>query len=149
MPGASAGRVGLVLRIHHAIADGMAAVAIAHRLFEGDELGCRGPTPPTHPPVRSPSSRPTARVERRGGADPRRVLGKLGFGLQRVLTTLVGRGIGPTILLGERSPRHGVAFVDADLAALEARVRALGATVNDALLAAVGRRVRGGAVGRG
>ncbi len=37
VPGASAGRVGLVLRIHHAIADGMAAVAIAQRLFERDE----------------------------------------------------------------------------------------------------------------
>ena len=37
MPGASAGRVGLVLRIHHAIADGMAAVAIAQQLFERDE----------------------------------------------------------------------------------------------------------------
>jgi WS/DGAT/MGAT family acyltransferase len=136
VPGASAGRVGLVLRIHHAIADGMAAVAIAHRLFERDDENAAG-TPP-HPPVMSPSSPPDGAGERRGRADPGRVLGRLGFGLQRVLTTLVGRGVRPTILLGERSPTHGVAFVDADLAALEARARALGATVNDALLAAVG-----------
>ncbi|WP_307042433.1 WS/DGAT domain-containing protein [Agromyces ramosus] len=41
------------------------------------------------------------------------------------------------MLLGERSARRGVAFVDVDLAALESRVRPLGATVNDALLASV------------
>ncbi|WP_243855082.1 WS/DGAT domain-containing protein [Diaminobutyricimonas sp. TR449] len=41
------------------------------------------------------------------------------------------------MLLGERSPRRGVAFLTADLAALETRARSLGATVNDALLAAV------------
>ena len=65
------------------------------------------------------------------------MVGRLGFGLRRILTTLVGRGIGPTLLLGERGPQRGVAFVDADLGALEAHVRPLGATVNDALLAAV------------
>jgi diacylglycerol O-acyltransferase / wax synthase len=125
VPGASAGRVGLVLRIHHAIADGTAAVAIAQRLFERDEPDGAAALPP-HPPATRPTS-----------SHPRNVLARLGFGLQRVLTTLVGRGIGPTVLLGERSPRHGVAFADADLSALEARVRPLGATVNDALLAAV------------
>jgi len=53
------------------------------------------------------------------------------------LTIRAGRGIGPTVLLGDRSPLRGVAFVDVDLEALEARVRPLGATVNDALLTAV------------
>ena len=51
--------------------------------------------------------------------------------------TLSGREVGPTVLLGERSPYRGVAFLDADLSAIEAHVRPLGATVNDALLAAV------------
>ena len=37
VPGASVDGVGVVLRIHHAIADGMAAVAIAQQLFDRDE----------------------------------------------------------------------------------------------------------------
>jgi len=136
VPGASVGRVGFVLRIHHALADGMAAVAIAQQLFERDERDAAA-APPPHSPVTSPPP-PGGSVEPQRRPDPWRAFGKLGFGLRRILTTLVGRGIGPTVLLGERSPQHGVAFVDADLAALEARVRPLGATVNDALLAAVG-----------
>ena len=51
--------------------------------------------------------------------------------------TLSGREVGSTVLLGERSPHRGVAFLAADLAALEAHARSSGATVNDALLAAV------------
>ena len=139
VPGASAVRVGLVLRIHHAIADGMSAVAIAQRLFERVEPDAAAAPPPHLPtPTPRPTSPPDGSGERERRPDLPHLLGRVGFGLQRVLTTLVGRGIGPTVLLGERSPRHGVAFVDADLAALEARVRPLGATVNDALLAAVG-----------
>ncbi|MDQ0894855.1 wax ester/triacylglycerol synthase domain-containing protein [Agromyces ramosus] len=39
VPGASPGQVGVVLRIHHAVADGMAAVAISQRLFDPSEPG--------------------------------------------------------------------------------------------------------------
>jgi diacylglycerol O-acyltransferase / wax synthase len=134
VPGVSAGQVGVVLRIHHAIADGMTAVAIAQQLFERDEADA-APATAAAGPVTSPTSSPD--VPARRAPDPLRVVGRVGFGLRRILTTLVGRGVGPTLLLGERGPQRGVAFVDADLGALEARVRPLGATVNDALLAAV------------
>lgn len=131
VPGASVGRVGVVLRIHHAIADGVAAVAIAQELFEREE-----PDVTDEPDAGAPPApRPAAVVPAR---HPPNLIGRLAFGLRRVLTTLVGRGVGPTVLLGERSSQHGVAFADADLVALEERVRPLGATVNDALLAAVG-----------
>ena len=50
--------------------------------------------------------------------------------------TLSGREVGSTVLLGERCPHRGVAFLGADLAALEAHARPLGATVNDVVLAA-------------
>ena len=135
VPGASAGRMGIVLRIHHAIADGMTAVSIVAAALRAGRTARRGLRSAAAPAVMSPPIAPTAPVDR--GRDPLRALGKIGFGLRRILTTLVGRGIGPTLLLGERSPRRGVAFVDADLEALEAHVRALGATVNDALLASV------------
>jgi WS/DGAT/MGAT family acyltransferase len=122
VPGVGSAQVGIILRIHHAVADGMAAVAIAHRLF--DPLPARGSAIP-------PDA--ATRPER----DLRRALRRLRIGFRRVRLTLTGRQVGSTLLLGERSSRRGVAFVDVDLAALEAGVRPHGATVNDALLASV------------
>lgn len=126
VPGAAVGGIGVVLRIHHAVADGMAATAIVQQLF--DPVESRG-VPAHVPRVSVPRQAP-----RRG---LRHVLGRLGFGLRRIRMTLSGREVGPTVLLGERSPRRGVVFLDADLATLETHVRPVGATVNDALLAAV------------
>lgn len=125
VPGASVDGLGVVLRIHHAIADGMAAVAIVQRLF--DRGG--GPSPVAAVP------RPAALAPRRRSL--RSILGRLGFSLHRIRMTLSGREVGSTVLLGERSPHRGVVFLDADLAALEAHARTMSATVNDALLAAV------------
>lgn len=130
VPGASADGLGVVLRIHHSIADGMAAVAIVRQIFDGSEA--ERVEESTRPP--SPSDR--TREDRRG------ILPRIVFGLDRIRVTLAGNKIGPTILLGERSPHRAVRFLDADLAALEARSRASGGTVNDALLAAVGSGYR-------
>lgn len=129
-PGVGPGQTGVVLRIHHAVADGAAAVSIAQQLFDPLEPG-RAPTwAPTVP-------RPRPGTEPRPRRDLRRLLSRLGYASRRIRKTLTGRELGTTVLLGERSPCRGVAFVDADLAALEARVRPLGTTANDALLAAV------------
>lgn len=127
VPGASAGQVGIILRIHHAIADGMAAVAIVQQLFEHAE---------TDPPPALPLAgalAPAVSVHRE--THPLRALARIGFGLRRILMTVASRGAGATMLLGGRGPRRGVAFADVDLGALEARMRPIGATVNDALLA--------------
>lgn len=125
VPGASVDGVGVVLRIHHAIADGMAAVAIVQRLFDRGE----GPSPVAAVP------RPAAHARRRRSL--RNLFGRLGFSVHRIRMTVSGREVGSTVLLGERSPHRGVVFLDAALAALEAHARPLSATVNDALLAAV------------
>ena len=134
VPGAGPGRTGVVLRIHHAVADGTAAVTIARTLFD----------PPEPEPAMVPTAtwaptvpRPRPGAEPRPRRDLRRPLHRLGYAMRRIRKTLTGRELGSTVLLGERSPRRGVAFVDVDLAVLEARVRPLGATVNDALLASV------------
>lgn len=116
--------VGFVLRIHHAVADGMAAVAIAQQLFDLTPPGAE--SPPAAP--RSLPSPPRRR-------HLLRTLRTLRIGLRRTRLTLTGRGVAPTVLLGPRSASRGVAFVDADLAAIESHVRVRGATVNDALLA--------------
>ncbi|MET0781617.1 MAG: wax ester/triacylglycerol synthase domain-containing protein [Microbacterium sp.] len=124
VPGARVAGVGVVLRIHHAVADGMAAVSIVQKLFD-----------PTATSVR-PAPEP-----RQGAAKPARglrsILSRFVFGLTRIRMTLGGREVGSTILLGERGPHRGVAFLSVDLAAVEAHARTSGATVNDALLAAV------------
>lgn len=121
VPGASPRGVGLILRIHHAIADGMAAVGIIQRLF--DHAGPVGPDPPP-PPLTGGRERPDGRA-------------RIGYGLERVRMTLFGREVGETVLLGERSPHRSVRFLSTDLGMLEARSRDAGATINDALLAAV------------
>ena len=121
LPHARADRTAVVLRIHHALADGMAAVTIVQSLFDD---------PPRDPPPDSPR-RESPPVPRRS------TLARAAYGLRRVRLTLTGREVGETLLLGERTDSRGVEFVDADLHTLEDRMRARGATVNDALLTAV------------
>ncbi|WP_286166903.1 wax ester/triacylglycerol synthase domain-containing protein [Arthrobacter sp. AQ5-05] len=99
VPGASAGRVGIVLRIHHAIADGMAAVAIVQQLFERAEAD----SPPALPLAEALV--PAVSVHRE--AHPLRALGRISFGLRRILMTVTSRGVGATMLLGDRGTRRG------------------------------------------
>ncbi|ELT45639.1 acyltransferase, WS/DGAT/MGAT [Arthrobacter nitrophenolicus] len=129
VPGAAERGLGVVLRIHHAVADGMTAAVIVQRLFDpgepreraGNEQHNSGPAEiPRDPLLR----------------DPRRALRRLRTGLRRIRKTLWGNGVGRTVLLGERSAHHGVAFLQADIEALETAVRPRGATINDALLSA-------------
>lgn len=125
VPSATAGELGVVLRIHHAVADGMAAVAIVQQLFDAGE------------PREAPAMARRVRVLTEA---PSRTLWqtvrRLRVGLHRIRKTLRGRDIGATVLLGERSAHRGVVFLRTDIEALETAVRTQGATVNDALLAA-------------
>ncbi|WP_240607000.1 wax ester/triacylglycerol synthase domain-containing protein [Microbacterium sp. Gd 4-13] len=114
-----------MLRIHHAVADGMAAVAIVQQLFDPDE--------PREVPSNEPSGRAPMVAPRRG---LRHTLRRLRVGLRRIRKTLRGSYVGRTMLLGERSPYRGVVFLRSDIDALQAGVRLRGGTVNDALLAA-------------
>jgi diacylglycerol O-acyltransferase len=129
VPGAAAGGLCIVLRIHHAVADGMTAAVIVQRLFDPGEPG---EGPPNEQPAPGPAEDPRTPPR----SDPRRTLRRLRTGLHRIVKTLSGNGVGRTVLLGERSAHHGVAFLRTDIEALEAAVRPRGATVNDALLAA-------------
>lgn len=126
VPGADATGTGFVLRIHHAVADGMSAVAIVQQLFDAEP-------PLADTGVHEGAPLPSTTAEHAG---PSTRLARVRFGIHRIWSTLQSRGVAPTALLGERSPRRGVLFVGADLDRLAARARSLGATVNDALLAA-------------
>lgn len=125
VPGAEPGRPGLVLRLHHAAADGLAAVRIVRALCDPGAA-----VPGARPAPAAPGGSRDVVPGWRGRV--RRLL----VGVVRV-TSLVRRAVPRTALLGPLGRRRGVAFVDVDLAGLRAGARAAGGTVNDALLAAV------------
>ncbi|WP_438853715.1 wax ester/triacylglycerol synthase domain-containing protein [Agromyces sp. M3QZ16-3] len=133
VPGAGRDRLGVVLRIHHAMADGLAAVGLVELL-----LGPTGSSPAAADvAARGEGVEPTATAEsvvpaRRGLRARFRMLASGWERTAAVLRPAVPR----TILLGPIGPRRGVAFVDVPLEALAAGASTIGATVNDALLAA-------------
>lgn len=115
------GGAAMILRIHHVLADGMAAADLIRRLL-ADATGTADE--PIAPPRRpSPALAAGSRV------------GRALFGLRRTMTTLTARGLPETVLLGARSSRHGVIFADADLGRIAAAAHGVDATVNDAALA--------------
>ncbi|SBS73250.1 wax ester/triacylglycerol synthase domain-containing protein [uncultured Microbacterium sp.] len=121
------GEVGVVFRVHHAVADGMAAAEILHGLFDPDEHLISRAVAPSRPS--------TTGTETHVGA--LRYARRIIEGVHRVLLTGLRRAVPPTVLLGERTPHRGVAFLRVDLAPLHERAHLRGATVNDALLSAV------------
>jgi WS/DGAT/MGAT family acyltransferase len=129
VPGVAPGRVGIVLRIHHAMADGVAAVRLVETLLAAD-----GSQPPTAPPGGAPSSRHPGGRPRRGR------LRAFASGVARTSSLFRG-SMGATPLLGPIGRQRGVAFVDAELEPLATGARTQGATLNDALLAAVAAAV--------
>jgi WS/DGAT/MGAT family acyltransferase len=109
----------VIFRIHHAIADGMAAADVVRRLLDDDDA--HAPAPPV--------SRSSAR------SSPMDRLSAAMFGVRRTVTTLTARGLPDTVLLGTRSSHHGVIFADADLERIRTTAHGAAATVNDAILA--------------
>lgn len=125
VPGAGDATPGVILRAHHAIADGVAGVRLAELLF-GDAT--------TGTPARERPRPPRTQQSRRGR------LRRLVTGAVRV-SALLRRAVPPTVLLGPISPRRSVGFSEVDLAALGAAARSAGGTLNDALLAGVSAAV--------
>ena len=121
VPGAIDGGTGIILRIHHAVADGVAGVRLVQQLFD----------PATVPGPRSghsPQARPLQPLQGRW----RQVV----TGASRVAAMFSVR-LKPTVLLGTIGPRRGIAFGDVGLTGFADGARTAGGTVNDALLAAV------------
>lgn len=115
VPGAATPAPGLILRVHHCVADGVAGVRLVQRLF-GAESTPPGPTTTT-----VPRRRPRLRA--------------LATGLARIAAVFRAT-VPPTVLLGPIGPRRGVFFADVELRALAGSAKRAGGTVNDALLAA-------------
>ncbi len=117
-PGASPDGPGIILRVHHAVADGVAGVRLVQRLFDSE-------SPPEPPRPRPAPSRPWRWSWR-----------KMVTGVSRVVA-MFRATVPPTVLLGPISATRSVTFADIELGALAQAAKAAGATVNDALLAAV------------
>ena len=128
VPGVEPGRAGLVMRIQHAMADGLAAVRLVEVLLHATGAASDAATTtsalaaPEHPPTPQTTLRTRLRT--------------LASGWERT-TAVFHRAVPRTILLGRIGPRRGVGFVDTPLDALAAGADTVGATVNDALLSAV------------
>lgn len=120
VPGAGTTGPGVVLRVHHAMADGVAAVALVRQLLDSPDCSTPEPTQGPRPAL---AKQPPWR--------------KLALGVSR-LSSMFRATVPPTALLGPISGNHGVAFAEIDLALLAKGAKTAGGTVNDALLAAVG-----------
>jgi diacylglycerol O-acyltransferase / wax synthase len=148
--GLDQGRVGLMLKLHHSLADGLAAVQIAGLLLDGT-ANVPNPAPPPWQPRPAPLGWALAADNLRGrGATLAAVLARLGHpgrlaAQARVLAGAAKMAAGgrrhrprPRWLL--RRPVGGhrrLAVVRAGLAEVKAVAHGQGATVNDLLLAAV------------
>ncbi|GGI46257.1 WS/DGAT/MGAT family acyltransferase [Agromyces flavus] len=151
VPGVAPRRTGLVFRIHHAMADGVAAVRLIELLLDpgamenGSDVAALG-----SPAVAKPRSIDEAVVQPAARVSPslRTRWRTLASGVER--TTAVFRHAVPrTALLGPIGPRRGIAFVDMPLDALGAGAVTAGATINDALLTAVVAAAEGALRARG
>lgn len=126
VPGVAPARVGMVLRIQHAMADGLAAVHLVEELLRSGAPSVPAEPVPADAAAPAPAAaRPSLRARLR----------TLASGWERTVAIL-RPAVPRTVLLGPIGPRRGVAFVDAPLEPVAEGAASAGATVNDAILAA-------------
>lgn len=153
--GLSGDRFALLSKTHHALVDGISGVDIVSVLFDLTP-DAAPPAPPAHPWLPSPVptgsqllaeallERSTVPAEAGRGLRalarrPRQIAGKLAASAVGVGEFALG-GLAPapaTPLNVDIGPHRRYTWVDADLGAVRAVKRALGGTVNDAVLSAV------------
>jgi WS/DGAT/MGAT family acyltransferase len=139
--GVSDGRLAVVLALHHVLADGLGGLAVLAGLADGADAGAASGASPSIRPRPAPSA---AQLRRDAWAGRRRALTRAPQALGRVLPAVreMGRsrpGRAPrTSLNAPTGPRRRARTVEVPLPPLRAAARRQGATLTDALLAAVG-----------
>jgi diacylglycerol O-acyltransferase len=159
LPGLADGTIGMLIRLHHAVADGIAAIALLGALLD---------TTPAAPPPAAPPWRPAPPPSawqmftdnlRRHAADaaaavaglrhPAPAIDRLGSRL-RQLRLVAGEGRAPRLSLNQPAgTRRRLLLARADLAQAKAAAHTHGATVNDLVLVAVAGGARRLLAGRG
>ncbi len=147
LTGLADGNVGVLFRLHHVVADGVAALALIGALLD-PAPGLPAPVAPPWTPTRVPGARDlfadnVRRLARAAG----RALGGLRYASHamrrlraalRQIGYLVGEGSAPRLSLSSQVGKHRtLIFVRADLERTRAVAHALGGKVNDVVLAAV------------
>ena len=159
LPGLAGGRAGVFLRMHHAIADGIAGVAAFGALFD-PAAGAPAPAVPPWTPAPLPSARELLRdnARRRARELDHALSGLLELGamLRRARRTwpawreVAGQRAPATSLnRGRIGLDRRLALVRGDLGQAMAIARAHGGTVNDVVLAAVAGGLRDLLLARG
>jgi len=147
LTGLAGGRRALLIRLHHVVADGIAALALLGSLID-PAPGTEVPDPPPWTPVPAPGAAALAADQLRRQAlllrhlaallrHPGGVVARLGV-LARKATRLAWEGRAPRVSLNVpvTGPRR-LLLIRADLRRAKAVARAHGGTVNDVVLAAV------------
>ncbi len=159
LPGLDGGRVGVFLRMHHAMADGVAGVAAFSAMFD-PAAGAPAPAAPPWAPAPAPSASELLRDNARRRA---RELGRSLSGLSdpgRMLRRARGTWPAWREAAGQRAPRTSLnrgrigpdrrlALVRGDLGRAKTIAHAHGGTVNDVVLAAVAGGLRDLLLARG
>jgi diacylglycerol O-acyltransferase / wax synthase len=136
VPGVAGGRVGLVLVLHHVLADGVGGIGVLARLADGAGQATGA----------FPRPRPSIRQLAADAASSR--LRRLARWIRRPERSRAGARVTahspavPCSLLRPTGPRRRLATARVDLAALRDTAHRHGGTVNDALLAAVAGALR-------
>ncbi len=154
LPGLAAGRVGLFLRLHHAIADGVAGVALLGAFLDLDADPPRPPAPPGWIRAPTPSDRDLLadNLRRHGRALAVRCRSWLGRCIPASSCGEYGRQCGnpsPTSLDRPVGSDRRLAVIRGDLAQAKLIGHMHGATVNDVLIAAIAGGLRELLSGRG
>ena len=159
LPGLDAGRLGMFVRMHHVVADGVAGMASLAALLRAPTehltraQGVWAPTPePSRRELLADGVRRHARAMGRGIAatgHPRVALATVAEAW-RATRELVGGEAGPvTSLGGVVGPHRRLAILGAPLGDVEAVARASNATINDVLLAMIAGGARALLTSRG
>ena len=152
LTGLADGRVGMFLRLHHVVSDGIAGLASLGELLDTAPDATVEPPPPwtpAPPPAAGTLARDALRtwservVHAIGSVRRPRSLARRATTAARGLGELVGAPPGPrTSLGGVIGPDRRLACVRAELGRVKELAHAHGATVNDVLLAAIAGGLR-------
>ena len=147
LPGLADGNVGMLFRLQHAVADGVAAMAMMGALF-GAAPGTPPPAGPPWQPAPAPSTWRLFTDCWRGRADAAAAAGfrlrhpalmvRSGGARVRQLRLALGEGLAPRVSWNQPAgTRRRLLLIRADLASIKTVAHAHGGTVNDVVLAAV------------
>ena len=134
--GAGGAVLGVVVVMHHVVADGIGGLAVLAELVDPDPSAAPAPAAGgAHPPARPVTTTSPGPCEEAGRRSRRTHLGAASLGVRPELRR---SPFAPRCSLNAPTgPRRNLAVVERDLAALSSAAHRHGATVNDALLVVV------------